>query len=61
MILDHRPSILYWSAQGRQGEKNKMSFDIDTALWVLMGIAVLFVGCGCILTAPAGTFRQRSQ
>jgi hypothetical protein len=26
----------------------------------LMGIAVLFVACGCVLTAPAGTFR-RSQ
>jgi hypothetical protein len=37
-----------------------MSFDIDTTLWVLMGIAVLFVACGCVLTAPAGTFR-RSQ
>jgi hypothetical protein len=21
MILDHRPSILYWSPQGRQGEE----------------------------------------
>ena len=38
-----------------------MSFDVDTALWVLMGIAVLFVGCGCVLTAPAETFRQRNQ
>jgi hypothetical protein len=59
MILDHRPSILYWSPKGAK-EKNKMSFDIDTTLWVLMGIAVLFVACGCVLTAPAGTFR-RSQ
>jgi Na+-driven multidrug efflux pump len=39
-------------------EKNKMSFDIDTALWVLMAVAVAFVGCGCVLTAPAGTFRR---
>jgi hypothetical protein len=38
-----------------------MFFDVDTTLWVLMGIAVLFVGCGCVLTAPAGTFRQHSQ
>jgi hypothetical protein len=38
-----------------------MSFDVDTTLWVLMGIAVLFVACGCVLTAPAGTFRQRNQ
>jgi hypothetical protein len=37
-----------------------MSFDIDTTLWVLMGIAVLFVACGCILTAPTETFRQRN-
>jgi hypothetical protein len=37
-----------------------MSFDIDTTLWVLMGFAVLFVAAGCVLTAPAGTFR-RSQ
>jgi hypothetical protein len=35
-----------------------MSLDIDTTLWVLTGIAVLFVGCGCVLTAPAGAFRR---
>jgi hypothetical protein len=40
-------------------EKNKMYFDVDTALWILMGIAVLFVACGCVLTAPAGTLRQQ--
>jgi hypothetical protein len=38
-----------------------MFFDVDTTLWVLMGIAVLFVGCGCVLTAPAGTFSKRNQ
>jgi hypothetical protein len=42
-------------------EKNKMSFDVDTTLWVLMGFAVLFVACGCVLTAPGGTLRQRNQ
>jgi hypothetical protein len=35
-----------------------MSLDIDTTLWVLMGIGVVFVACGCVLTAPAGTFRR---
>ena len=35
-----------------------MSFDIDTMLWVLMGFSVLFVACGCVLTAPSGTFRH---
>jgi hypothetical protein len=38
-----------------------MSFDVDTTLWVLMGFAVLFVACGCVLTAPGGTLRQRNQ
>jgi hypothetical protein len=58
MILDHRPPILYWSGKGANEKSNKMYFDVDSALWVLMGIAVLFVVCGCVLTAPPGTYRR---
>jgi len=26
---------------------------VDLALWVLLGIGVLFIGCGCLLTSGA--------
>jgi hypothetical protein len=35
--------------------------DIDLALWILIGVAIAFVACGCFMTAPAGYFGQGSQ
>jgi hypothetical protein len=35
--------------------------DIDLALWILIGVAIAFVACGCFMTAPAGYFGERSQ
>ena len=34
--------------------------DIDLTLWILIGVAIAFVGCGCFMTAPAGFFSRRS-